>query len=139
MLVLVVEVVLNVLFGVLLQRLASMEIASALSVEHRDLGITATIDNPDYIPIGLSAISHKSLEVWQRYTTPSHDVVEIFPKDNLRIFVFGLKITACNGHDTLICGIVYMISHGGPINNTFDMIKHYPRMLKISAKLDLPN
>ena len=38
MLVLVLEVVLNVLLGVLLQRLASMEIASKLSARHRDLG-----------------------------------------------------------------------------------------------------
>ena len=68
MLVLVLEVVLNVLFDILLQRLALMEIASALSANHRNLGITATIDNLDCIPIGLSAISHESLELWQRYT-----------------------------------------------------------------------
>ena len=85
---------------------------------HRDLGITATVDNLDCIPIGLSAISHESLELQPRYTMPSHDVVEILPKDNLRVLVFGLKITACNGHDTLIFGIVNMTSYGGPIGNT---------------------
>ena len=62
--VLVLEVVLNVLLGVLLQRLVTMEIASARSARLRDLVITATIDNPDCIPIGLSSISHESLELW---------------------------------------------------------------------------
>ena len=46
MLVLVLEVVLNELLGVLLRRLAPMEIASVLSARHRDLGITAIINNP---------------------------------------------------------------------------------------------
>ena len=139
MLVLVLEVMLNVLLGVLFQRLAPMEIANALSAKHRDLGITTTIDNPDYIPIGLSAISHESLELLLRYTMPNHDVVEILLEDNLRVFVFGLKITACNGHDTLKCRIVNLTSHSGPISNTFDMIKYYSGMLKISAWLHPPN
>ena len=139
MLVLVLEVMLNVLLGMLLQRLATMEIASALSARHRDLGINATIDNLDYIAIGLSAISHESLELRRRYTMPSHDMVEILSEDNLCILVFKLKITACNGHDTLICGIVNMTSHSGPISNTFDMIKYYRGMLKISAWLHSPN
>ena len=64
MLVLVLEVVLNVLLGVLFQRLAPMEIASALSARHRDLGITIIIDNPDCIPIGMSTINHESLELY---------------------------------------------------------------------------
>ena len=73
MLMLVLEVVHNVLLGVLLQRLALMKIASALSARHKDLGITATIDNRDCIPIGLSAISHETLELRQRYTMPNHN------------------------------------------------------------------
>ena len=139
MLVLVLEVVLNVLFGVLLERLAPMEIASALSAMHRDLEITATKDNPDCIPIGLSAISHESLELRQWYTMPCHNMVEILPNDNLCLFVFRLKITACNDHDTLICCIVNMTSHSGSISNSFDMIKYYPGMLKISTWLHPPN
>ena len=102
---------LNILLGVLLQRLAPMEIASALSARHRDLGITATIKNPDCIPIGLSAISHESLELRQWYTMPCHNMVEVLPKANLHVLVFRLKITACNGHGTLICCIVNMTSH----------------------------
>ena len=123
MLVLVLEVVLNILFGVLLQRLAPMKIASALLAGHRDLEITAIVDNLDCIPIGLNTISHESLELRRRYIMPSHDVIEILPKDNLHVIVFGLKIIACNGHDMLICGIINMTSHCSPISNTFDMIK----------------
>ena len=139
MLMLVLEVVLNVLLGVLLQRLAPMEIESALSARHRDLGITATINNPDCIPIGLSAISHESLELQRWYTMPCHNMVEILPKDNLHVLVLGLKITPCNGHDTLICCIINMTSHSDPISNTFDMIRYYSGMLKISAWLHPPN
>ena len=65
----------------------------------------------------------------------SHDLVEILAEDNLCVIVLGLKITVCNGHDTLICSIVNMISHCGLIGNTFDVIEHDPDMLKIFAGL----
>ena len=65
-------------------------------------------------------------------------MIEILSEDNLCVLVLGLKITACNGHDTLICSIINMISHCGPIGNTFDLIKHDPGMLKISAGLHSP-
>ena len=70
---------------------------------------------------------------------PSHSMIKILLEDDLCIFIFGLKITTCNGHDTLICSIVNMTSHGGPIDNTFNMIKHDPCMLKISARLHPSN
>ena len=66
---------------------------------------------------------------------PSHDMVEILPEDDLCIFVLRLEVTACNGHDTLICGVIHMIRHGGPIGNTLDMVEHDLGKLKISSRL----
>ena len=136
--VLVLEVVLNELLGMLLKRLASVKIACSLTTKHGNLGITATVDNSNRILVGLGTINHETLELWQWYTISSHDVIEILPEDNLCVLVLGLKITTCNGHDTLICSIIDMTSHCGPIGNTFDMIEHDPGMLEISAGLHLP-
>ena len=66
---------------------------------------------------------------------PSHDVIEILPEDNLYALVVELKITACNGHDMLICSIINMSSHCGPIGNMFDVIKHDLGIIKISTGL----
>ena len=132
---LVLEVVFNELLGVLLKGLAPMKIARLLTTKHKNFGITTTVDNSNRIPVGLGAISHETLEMWQWYTMSIHDVVEILPEDNMCVLVIGLKIPACNGHDTLICSIINMTSHCGPIDNTFDVIKHDPGMLKIFAGL----
>ena len=59
---LVLEVVLDVLFDVLFQRQGPMEIAHPLTAGHRNLGITATIDNLNRIPVCLSTVGYKSLE-----------------------------------------------------------------------------
>ena len=136
---LVLEVMLDVLFGVLFQRLGPMEIAHPLTAGDRNLGITATVDNPNRIPVCLSAVGHKSLELRSRNFMPSHDMIEILPEDDLCIFVLRLEVTACNGHDTLICRVIHMTGHGGLIGNTFDMVEHDPSKLKISARLHLYN
>ena len=136
--VLVLEVVLNELLRVLLKELAPVKITRSFTTKHGNLGILATVDNPNRIPVGLGAISHQTLELWQWYSMSSHDVIEILLEDNLCVLVLGLKITTCNGHDTLICSIINMTSHCSPIGNTFDMIKHDPGMLKISAGLHSP-
>ena len=135
--VLVLEVVLNVLLGVLLKGLAPKKLACLLTTKHGNLGITAIVDNSNRIPIGLGAISHETLELWQWYTMLSHNVVEILPKDNMCVLVLRLKITAYNGHDTLICSIINMTSHCGPIGKMFDVKKHDLGMLKISTRLHL--
>ena len=135
---LVLEVMLNELLRVLLKGLAPVKITRSLTTKHSNLGITATVDNPIRILVGLGAISHETLELWQWYSMSSHDVIEILPEDNLCVLVLGLKITACNGHDTLICSIINMTSRCSPIGNTFDVIKHDLGMLKISAGLHSP-
>ena len=135
---LVLEVVLNEFLDVLLKGLAPMKIARFFMSKHGNLGITTTANNSNCISIGLGAISHETLELWQWYIMSSHDVIEILPEDNLCVFVLGLKITACNGHDMLICSIINMTSHCGLIGNMFDMIEHDLGILKISAGLHSP-
>ena len=132
--ILVLEIVLNELLSVLLKGLAPVKIAHLLTTKHENLGITATVDNSNRILVGLGAINHETLELWQWYTMSSHDVIEILLEDNLCVLVLELKIIACNGHDTLICSIINMTSHCGPIGNMFDVIEHDPGMLKISAR-----
>ena len=61
---LVLEVVLNVLLGVLVKGLAPMKIAHLLTTKYANLGITATVDDLNRILVGLGAISHETLEVW---------------------------------------------------------------------------
>ena len=62
-LVFVLEVVHNLLLGVLLKGLLPMKIACLLTSKHGDFGIIATIDDSNCIPIGLGAISHETLEL----------------------------------------------------------------------------
>ena len=61
--VLVLEVVLNELLRVLLKGLAPVKITRSFTTKHGNLGITATVDNPNRIPVGLGAISHETLEL----------------------------------------------------------------------------
>ena len=63
--VLVLEVLLNELLGVLLKELALVKIARSLTTKHGNLGITATVDNLNRIPVGMGAINHETLELWQ--------------------------------------------------------------------------
>ena len=140
MLVLVMKVdMLNVLLSVLFHALAPIKIARPLMVEHKVFDITTIVDNSNRIPFGLNAIRHESLELMQRYAIPSHNMVEILLEDDLSILVLGLEITVWNGHDTLICGVIYMTNHGSPINNTFNMIGHHLSILKIFTRLHVPN
>ena len=60
---LVLEVVLDVLFSVLFQILGLMKITHLLMACHRNLGITATVNNPNRIPVRLSAVGYKSLKL----------------------------------------------------------------------------
>ena len=51
--VMVLEVVPNELLGVLLKGLAPVKIARSFTTKHGNLGITATVDNSNRIPVGL--------------------------------------------------------------------------------------
>jgi hypothetical protein len=79
-LVLVLQVVFDIEFGVFLQRLGPMEIAGSLASIDGNLRISRLVDNPHSIPIGLRTVSHESFEVRLGNSMPSYDVVEVVPE-----------------------------------------------------------
>ena len=89
---LVLQVVCNVLLSVLFQRLSPIKEASSFTTFHWNFGISATIHNLDSILVGLCAIHHESFKLGIEDSMSSHDLIEIFPKNHLSIFVFRLKV-----------------------------------------------
>jgi hypothetical protein len=70
---------------------------------------------------------------------PSHDVVEVVPEQHLNILVLRLEIAASNSHDALVGPVVHVASHGGPLGDSFDMVRHDPSILEITARLHALN
>jgi len=54
-------------------------------------------------------------------------VVHFCPHDT--IASMDSDVTNCNGEHFIIHWVVNMTSHGGPLLNTFDKIKHQPTIL----------
>ena len=135
MLVLVLQVVLDIEFGVFLQRLGSMEVASSLASINGNLRISRPVNNSHDIPIGLRTVSHETFELSFGNSMPSHDVLE----KHLSILVLGLDIAASDCHDVLVGSVVHVASHGGPFGDTFNMVGHDPSMLGIPSGLHMPN
>ena len=94
-----------------------------------NLRVTTTVHNLYSILVGLSAIDHEAFELRLCDSVSSHNMIQILPKNDLSIFVFGLKITTSNGHNTLVGPIVNMASHGRPTIDALDVIKYDPCML----------
>ena len=136
---LVLQVVLDIEFGVFLQRLGPMEVAGSLTPIDGNLWISGPVDNPDGIPIGLGTVRHEAFEVGLGDSMASHDVVEVMPEKNLSILVLGLEVAASDGHDALVGSVVYVAGHGGPLGDAFDMVGHDPSMLEIPARLHALN
>jgi hypothetical protein len=76
-LVLVLQVVLDIEFGVFLQKLSPMKVACSLTPIDGNLWISGPINNPHGIPIGLCIVCHKAFEVRLGNSMASHDVVEV--------------------------------------------------------------
>jgi hypothetical protein len=81
--VLVLEVNTDISLGMLLKRLGLVEEASPLLVLHWNRGVTTAIDDFDSIPVCLSTICHKSLELRLRDTVPCIYGIEVLPKYTL--------------------------------------------------------
>ena len=81
--VLVLQVMLDIEFGVFLQRLGPMEVAGSLA-PNGNLRISGSVDNLHGIPIGLRTVCHESFEMRFGNFMPSHDVVEVVLKKHLR-------------------------------------------------------
>ena len=88
------QAVLDIEFGVFLQRPGPMEVACSLAPIDGNFWISKPIDNPHGIPIGLRTIRHEFFEVRLGNSMPSHDVVEVVPKKHLSILILRLKIAA---------------------------------------------
>ena len=138
-LVFILQIVLDIKFGVFLQRLVPMDVAASLASINGNLNISGPIDNPHRIPIGLRIVSHESFEVRFGDSMPSHDVVEVVPEKHLGIFVFRLEVAANNSHDALVGPVVHVAGHGGPLGNAFDIVGHHPSVLEIPAGLHTLN
>ena len=59
-----------------------------------NLRISGPVDNPHGIPIGLRIVRHESIEMRFGNSMPSHDVVEVVPKEHLSILVVRLEVAA---------------------------------------------
>jgi hypothetical protein len=136
---LVLQIMFDIQFGVFFQYLGPMEVASSLMPLDRNLKISRAVDNPYDYPFGLRTIRHEAIEMWLWDSMPNYDMVEVMSKKHLSIFVLKLEVTASNGHDVLVCPVVYVASHGGPLGHSLDMVRHDPNMLEIPTRLHAPN
>jgi hypothetical protein len=75
--VLVLEVSTDIGFRMLFKGLGPMEEARPLLVLHGVYGVTAAVNQPNSIPVCLSTIRHKSLELGLRNTVPCHDINQV--------------------------------------------------------------
>jgi len=66
---------LHMLFCVYVQWLILVKKTSALSINHQFTWISATINNSNYVPIGMNTIGHESFEVWIGNTILCHHLV----------------------------------------------------------------
>ena len=136
---LVLQVVLDINFGVFLQRLGRMEVAGSFTPIDGNLWISEHVNNPHGIPIGSCTIRQKTFKVRLDDSMPGHDVVEVMPENNLSIIVLGLEVAASDGHDALVGSVVYVAGHGDPLGDTFDMVGHDPSTLEIPTRLHVLN
>jgi hypothetical protein len=127
--------VLDIEFGMFLQRLGPMKVTGSLASIDENLRISRPIDNHDNIPIGLRTVSHESFEVRLGNSMPSHNVVEVVPEQHLSILVLRLEVAASDGYDALVGSVINVAGHGDPLCVAFDMVGHDPSMLEITARL----
>jgi hypothetical protein len=124
--VLVLEVGTDIGFRMLFKELGLMEEAHPLLVFHGNCSVTTAIYDPDCIPVCLSTVRHESLELGLRNIVPCHDIIEVLPKYHLSSSILLLHIADRNGHDSIICGVIDMASHGGPMLDALYVIEHDP-------------
>ena len=105
-----------------------MKVACFLMPLHANLSVSATINNPNCILVGLCAMCYKALEMEIRDPMPSCDMIKVLPKDYLSILVLGLEVVAENGHDSLISPIIDVIGHSRRTIDAIDVIGHVPCM-----------
>ena len=120
------ELTLDVVVSVTVERSHPMKKARTLTVLHHQLRVAGAIHLADCVPVGTSAIRHESLEVHQIDPMSSHDFIGALPHDALSLTILRLHITNSNCHNTTITGVIAMACHGGPMLDALDMVKHEP-------------
>ncbi len=112
-----------------------MEQTCLIFVNHLDIHVFRTINDFNNIPICLCIVRNESFEVWFTILMFDHCFVELCPHGLLCFDVFKLHVANYNGHDFVICYIIYMANYCCLTNDTFDMVKYDPKILQISLRL----
>ena len=130
--VLVLQVVLDIKFGVFLQRLGPMEVTSSLVPIDKNLWISTPVVNFVGIAMDLHIVCHESFEVRLGNLCLAMLWLKLCQKNTL-------KVAANDGHDALVGSVVYVAGQGGPLGDAFDMVGYDPNMLEIPTILHLLN
>jgi hypothetical protein len=80
---LVLEVGTDIRFCMLLKGLDLVEEARSFLILHQNRGITTIVNNPESIPIRLSTVRHKSLELGLRDIVLCHYIIQVLSKYTL--------------------------------------------------------
>ena len=72
---LVLEVGMDVGFGMFFKELGPIEEVGPLLVFHGNCGVTTIVNHPDSIPVCLSTIHHESLELWLWNIVLCYDII----------------------------------------------------------------
>lgn len=115
--------------------LSLVEQTCLIFVNHLDIHVLRTVNDFNNIPICLCIVHNESFEVWFTILMFDHFFVELCPHDLLCFDVFKLHVANYNGHDFVICYIIYMANHCYLTNDAFDMVKYDPKILRISPRL----
>ncbi len=97
-------------------------------VNHPNIHFPKIINDFNNIPICLHIVHGESFEVWFVILILDHCLIDFCPHDLLCVSVssnYMLQINY-NGHDFVICCIIYMASHYCLIVDMLDMVKHDP-------------
>jgi hypothetical protein len=131
----VLEVRTNIQLRMFFEGLDPIEEARSLLVLYGNCDVTTAVYHLDSIPVRLSTVHHESLELGLRNTVPCHDIIEVLPKYHLSSSILGLHIADHNRHDSTICEVIDVVSHGSPMLDTLDVIELNPRFFQISSRV----
>ncbi len=87
---------------------------------------------PTTFQFAYTFVHDESFEVWFAILMLDHCLIDFCPHDLLCVSVssnYMLQIN-CNGHDFVICCIIYIASNYCLIDDMLDMVKHVPIFFK---------
>ncbi len=108
-----------------------MEQKCLIFVNHLHIHVLIIVNDSNNIPICLCIVRNESFEVWFTIVMFDHCFIELCPHNLLCFNVFKLHVANYNGHDFVICYIIYMANHCCLANDAFDMVKYGPNVFQI--------